>query len=155
MSFIRPDDAAPLMPNSLPLNQALSIAQSVLAKGRESGCKPLTVAVLDAGGHLVALLRDDGTSNLRPQIAIGKANGALALGVSSRKIAAMAQERPQFVNALSNLTAEGLLPAAGGVLIRSANGDVIGAVGVTGDTSDQDEACALHAIASVGLHASE
>jgi uncharacterized protein GlcG (DUF336 family) len=143
------------MHDSLTLDLALQITQATLAKGREIGCKPLTVAVLDAGGHLLALLREDGASNMRPQLAIGKASGALALGVSSRKIATMAEERPHFINALATLSVGGLIPAAGGILLQSCAARIIGAVGVTGDTSDRDELCGLHGIAAVGLRAFE
>jgi len=134
----------------LSMEIALAVAQGALRRGRELGCKPLTAAVLDRGGHLCALLREDGSSNLRPQLAMGKASGALALGVSSRQIGVMAEERPQFVNALAAMTGS-LVPAAGGVLIYSKTGDLIGAVGVTGDSSDRDEACALHALERAGL----
>lgn len=133
------------------LAQAHTIASATLSKGRELGLKPLSVAVLDAGGHLSAFLREDGSSNLRPQLAIGKASGALALGLSSRKIAEMAAERPTFVASLHSLSEQGLVPAAGGVLIADASGAVIGAVGVTGDLSDNDEACAFAGIAAAGL----
>ena len=115
--------------------------------------KPLTVAVLDAGGHVIALQRQDGSSILRSGIAIGKAAGALALGVSSRKIAEIAIERPTFVNALSALAPAGVIPAAGGVIVLGIDGRAIGAVGVTGDLSDNDEVCALAGIASAGLEA--
>lgn len=135
------------------LLQAQTIATATLAKGRELGLKPLSVAVLDAGGHLTAFLREDGSSNLRPQLAIGKASGALALGISSRKIAEMAADRPTFVASLHGLSDQGLVPAAGGVLIMDSSGVVIGAVGVTGDLSDNDEACALAGIAAAGLKA--
>ena len=135
------------------LAQANAIANATLAKGRELGFKPLTVAVLDAGGHLMALQREDGSSNLRPQLAIGKANGALALGLSSRKIGEMAADRPTFVASLHGLTAQGVVPAAGGVLVADGSGAVIGAVGVTGDLSDNDETCALAGIAAAGLAA--
>jgi len=137
---------------SLSLDQANRIAAAALAKGRDLGLKPLCVAVLDAGGHLVALQREDGASNLRPQIAIGKAAGALGLGVSSRKIAEMAAERPTFLASLASLAQQGIVPAAGGVL-ASAEGALAGAVGVTGDTSDNDETCALAGLAAVGLTA--
>lgn len=135
------------------LDQANAIAAAALAKGREMGLKPLTVAVLDAGGHLIALQRQDGSSNLRPQIAVGKANGALALGLSSRKIADMAVDRPTFVASLTTLSPQGLVPAAGGVIVVDATGATIGAVGITGDLSDNDEACALAGIAAAGLRA--
>jgi uncharacterized protein GlcG (DUF336 family) len=136
--------------SSLTLDQANRIVTAALAKGRELGLKPLCIAVLDAGGHLVALQREDGSSNMRPQIAMGKASGALGLGVSSRKIAEMAAERPTFVASLASLATQGVIPAAGGVLI-AADGKLVGAVGITGDTSDNDEACALAGIAAAGL----
>lgn len=135
------------------LEQARTIIASALAKGVELGLKPLTVAVLDAGGHLIALERQDGASTMRPQIAIGKASTALALGVSSRAVGEMAAKRPTFVNALSSLAPAGIVPAAGGVLVADSDGNTIGAVGITGDTSDHDEACALAGIAAVGLSA--
>lgn len=135
------------------LEQARTIIASALAKGVELGLKPLTVAVLDAGGHLIALERQDGAFTMRPQIAIGKASTALALGVSSRAVGEMAAERPTFVNALSSLAPAGIVPAAGGVLVADSDGNTIGAVGITGDTSDHDEACALAGIAAVGLSA--
>ena len=138
---------------SISLAQSNQITIATLAKGRELGLKPLTVAVLDAGGHLIALQREDGSSNLRPQLAIGKASGALALGLSSRKIAEMAAERPTFVASLTTLAPQGLVPAAGGVLVVDDGGAVIGAVGVTGDLSDNDEACAIAGIAAAGLKA--
>jgi uncharacterized protein GlcG (DUF336 family) len=138
---------------SLTLAHAQAIATETLRKGRELTLKPLTVAVLDAGGHTVLLLREDGASNLRPEIAIGKASGALALGISSRKIAEMAQDRPTFVSSLSGITAGGIIPAAGGVIIVDAANAPIGAVGVTGDTSDNDEICTLAGIAAAGLTA--
>ena len=141
--------------SSLTLAMGLSIAQAVLNKGYELGCKPLSVAVLDNGGHLVALLRDDGSSNLRPQLAIGKASGPLAMGVSSRKIGLMAQERPHFISAAAQLSGGGMIPVAGGLLIQSSKGKLIGAVGVTGDTSDRDEECALHGLYAVGLRPRE
>lgn len=137
----------------LTLAQAQTIAAEALRKGRELTLKPLTVVVLDAGGHAVVLVREDGASNLRPEIATGKASGALALGVSSRKIAEMAQERPTFVGSLSGINAAGIIPAAGGVIVVDAAGTPIGAVGVTGDTSDNDEICALAGIAAAGLAA--
>jgi len=131
------------------LDQAQAIIAGTLKEGRALGLKPLTVAVLDAGGHLVGLAREDGSSNLRPQIAIAKASGALALGVSSRTIGEMAVERPTFINAAAGLNPQGIVPAAGGVLIQADNGELIGAVGVTGDTSDNDEKAALAGIAAI------
>jgi len=139
------------MQNTLSLIRANEIVAAALRRGRELGLKPLCVAVLDAGGHLIVLQREDGASNIRPQIAAGKAAGALALGISSRKIAEMAAERPGFVASLGSLSQQGLIPAAGGILIEEA-GTLLGAVGVTGDTSDNDEACALAGVAAAGLN---
>lgn len=138
---------------SLPLADAQAIVDAALAHGRSLNLAPLSVAVLDRGGHLLAFAREDGSSNLRPQIATGKASGALALGVSSRKIGEMAVERPTFVAAAAGISAAGIIPAAGGVLIKDGDGGLIGAVGVTGDTSDNDELCALAGIAAAGFAA--
>lgn len=135
----------------LSLEQANTIVSAAIAQGRGMGLKPLSVAVLDAGGHLIAFQRQDGASILRPQIASGKAGGALALGLSSRKIADMAAERPSFVASLSAIGTHGVIPAAGGVVVLGGDDYAIGAVGVTGDTSDNDEACALAGIAAAGL----
>jgi uncharacterized protein GlcG (DUF336 family) len=138
-------------PTHLTLAHANTIIEAAFAKGRALGLKPLSVAILDPGGHLIAFQRQDGSSSLRPQIAAGKAGGALALGVSSRKIGEMAAERPSFVASLGAIAPHGVIPAAGGVLIAGAAGTVIGAVGVTGDLSDNDELCALAGMEAVGL----
>lgn len=135
------------------LDHADTIIAAAFAKSRELKLKPLSVAVLDAGGHLIAFRRQDNASTLRPQIAIGKAAGALALGVSSRAIGAMAAERPAFIASLGTISPHGVIPAAGGVIVVDAEGRAIGAVGVTGDTSDHDEECALAGIAAAGLRA--
>lgn len=133
------------------LAQAQTIIAAALAKSAELKLKPLTIAVLDAGGHLIAFQRQDGASTLRPQIATGKASGALALGISSRKIGDMAAERPSFVASLGPIAAAGIIPAAGGVIVVDNEGSAVGAVGITGDTSDNDEACALAGIAAASL----
>lgn len=133
------------------LEQASTIIATAFAKGSALGLKPLSVAVLDAGGHLIAFERQDGASTLRPQIACGKAGGALALGVSSRKIGDMAAERPAFIGALGPVSPLGVIPAAGGIIVVDDGGAPLGAVGVTGDTSDNDEICALEGIAAAGL----
>ncbi|NML91977.1 MULTISPECIES: GlcG/HbpS family heme-binding protein [unclassified Sphingobium] len=135
------------------LDHANAIFAGAFSKSAELGLKPLTVAVLDAGGHVIALQRQDGSSTLRPQIACGKASSALSLGLSTRKIGEMALERPAFVSSLSAIAPQGIIPAAGGVLVVDAEGRPIGAVGVTGDTSDNDEICALSGIAAAGLNA--
>ena len=139
--------------SQIKLSHANAIIAGALAKGVDGGFKPLSIAVVDAGGHLIAFQRQDGASMLRPQIACGKAAGALALGVSSRKIGDMAAERPTFVASLGPISPHGIIPAAGGVIVVGADGRPIGAVGVTGDTSDNDEVCALAGIAAAGLSA--
>ena len=135
----------------LTLSQANALIDAAFAKGAELGLKPLTVTIHDPGGHLIACQRQDGASNMRVKLAGGKACGALALGVSSRAIGKMAEERPHFVASVRELGEGGMVPVAGGVIACDADGTVLGAVGVTGDTSDNDEACALAAIEAVGL----
>ena len=134
-------------------DQATHIIAAAMAHGRAQGFKPLGVAVLDPGGHLIAFGRADGASSLRAAIATAKASGALGLGISSRKIGEMAAERPTFVATLAGLNPAGIVPAAGGVIVVDGTGAVLGAVGVTGDTSDNDELCALAGIAAAGLAA--
>lgn len=136
---------------TLTLEQAVTIAEATLASGRAAGYKPLTVAVLDAGGNVKVLHRDDGSDILRPDIAIGKAWGALGMGMSSRALGDLAAERPQFAASLAALAEGKVVPAAGGVLFRDAEGAVIGAVGVSGDVSDNDEECALAGVKAAGL----
>jgi uncharacterized protein GlcG (DUF336 family) len=141
------------MTSRITLDQANTIIAAAFAKGRELKLKPLSVVVVDAGGHVQAFQRADGASSMRLAIALGKAAGALALGVSSRRIGEMAAERPPFLAAASGLVPHGLIPAAGGVIVKGADGFPIGAVGVTGDTSDNDELCTLAGIAAAGLTA--
>jgi uncharacterized protein GlcG (DUF336 family) len=112
---------------------------------------PLTVAVLDAGGHLVAFLREDRSGILRPDIAIGKAWGAIGMGISSRLIRDRLADRPSFQSALAAVSGGKFVPVPGGVLIRDDDGTVLGAVGVSGDTSDKDEVCAIAGIKAAGL----
>jgi len=139
---------------ALTLGHALAIVEAALKKGRELNLQPLAVAVLDAGGHLKAFVREDGAGILRPKIAEGKAWGALGMGFGSRSFAKRIAEQPgapSFFGALASMSEGRVVPVPGGVLIRDANKDVIGAVGITGDTSDNDEACALAGIAAAGL----
>jgi uncharacterized protein GlcG (DUF336 family) len=137
------------------LKQATTVVDAALRKGREMGCAPLAVAVLDDGGHLKAFAREDGAGIVRPQIAIGKAWGALGMGLGSRTLARrVAEQGPQqqaFFSALNAMSGGRVVPAAGGVLIKEASGTVIGAVGISGDVSDKDEACALAGIAAAQL----
>ena len=135
------------------LEKANTIITTAFAKGKDAGMKPLSCVVVDAGGHVIAFQRQDGTSFLRLDIASGKAAGAIALGVNSRKIGDMAAERPSVVASLAHLAPGGLLPVAGGVIVLGPDKLPIGAVGVTGDTSDNDEVAALAGIAAAGLTA--
>ncbi len=136
---------------TLTLDQANAIVAAALARGAALGLNPLSVAVLDAGGHLVAFQRQDNSSIMRFEIAIGKAWGALGMGRSSRGLAQVAAERPAFVNSLMAASGGRVVPVPGGVLVADAAGATIGAVGITGDTSDNDEDCALTSIKAAGL----
>jgi uncharacterized protein GlcG (DUF336 family) len=113
----------------------------------------MTIAVLDAARRLVAFAGEDGSSLLRERVARGKAHGALNMGVGSRGLAARAASDPAFVNSVVALADGDLVPAAGGVLVRDDDNNVIGAVGVSGSLPDDDEACAVHGIAAAGLRA--
>jgi uncharacterized protein GlcG (DUF336 family) len=139
--------------STLTLAQACTIIDTALTHGRRAGLKPLCVVVLDAGGHMLALKREDAASFGRPQIATVKAGGCLAMGFGGRATTRRAQERPAFYAALGSVLPQGLLPVPGGVLIRDAAGALLGAVGVTGDTSDNDEACAVAGIKAAALSA--
>ncbi|WP_349367829.1 heme-binding protein [Salinarimonas sp.] len=134
-------------------DQAHTIVATALKTGRERSLKPLAVAVYDARGALKAFEAEDGTSLKRGEIAMGKAYGAIALGVPSRTINAMAQERPHFVGALSTVVGGSLVPVPGGVLVRDGAGALVGAVGISGDTSDNDEIAAVAGIEAAGLKA--
>jgi uncharacterized protein GlcG (DUF336 family) len=137
--------------SSVTLAQASVIVDAALKKGRDTACAPLSVAVLDAGGHLVAFKREDKSGLLRFDIAFGKAWGALGMGFGSRALTQRAAAAPQFYTMLAAASGGRLVTNPGGVLIRDAGGDVIGAVGISGDTSDKDEACAIVGIEAAGL----
>ena len=140
----------------LTLDQASTIIDAALAKGRELNLKPLTVVVLDDGGNLKAFKREDGPgAALRPQIAYGKAFGAVGMGLASRLLEKRAIERPQFIDAVAGASGGRLVPAAGGVLIRDADNEIIGAVGISGDTSDNDAICGVAGIEAAGLTADD
>jgi uncharacterized protein GlcG (DUF336 family) len=140
---------------TLTLAQASTIVDKALEKGRELKLHPLTVVVLDAGGHLVAMKREDKSGILRTEIATGKAWGTLGMGFGGREFARRAAAGGVFLQALMAASGGRVVPAPGGVLIKDAAGDIpgdiIGAVGISGDTSDKDEACALAGIAAAGL----
>jgi len=133
----------------------IETATQLIAAARESGSKrglkPLSVVVLDAGGQVRAFEREDGASNARFEIAFGKANGALALGVGSRALMARAEQQPYFIAAAAAAIGGALVPVPGGVLVQTPDGKLIGALGITGDTSDNDEAAAVNAIEALGL----
>ena len=135
----------------LTLAQASQIVDAALAKGRAMSFQPLTVVVLDAGGHKVALKREDGSGIARVEIATGKAWGGLGMGFGSRELFDRSQKMPAFIGALADATGGRMMPAAGGVLILDAAKQVIGAVGISGDTSDNDEICAVAGVEAAGL----
>jgi len=137
--------------NTLTLFDANLIVDKALEKGRELNFLPLTVCVLDAGGQIKVLKREDNSSLLRQEIALGKAWGVLGMGFGGREIAKRAAKVPQFYAALSDMSGGRMVPVPGGVLIRSGSGEIIGAVGISGDTSENDETCAVHGIRSAGL----
>lgn len=137
----------------LTLDLARKILEAALAKAAEMKLKPLVVTVLDTRGCVKMLVNQDGTSLKRGEIAHGKAYGSLALGIGSRAIFNRAQEQAYFVSAVNALAQGALVPVPGGVLIKDANGKLLGAVGISGDTSDNDEICAIAGITAAGLKA--
>ena len=136
---------------SITLEQARTIVDAALAHGTEQGFNPLTVAVLDPGGALVALGRQDGSGHLRPDIATAKAWGVLGLGMTNRAIAARAADSPAFFTSVAALAGGRIFAVPGGVFVRDAGGGLLGAVGVPGDASLNDEAAAVAGIAAAGL----
>jgi uncharacterized protein GlcG (DUF336 family) len=136
----------------LTLDVARKILDVALAKGIEKKLKPLVVTVLDARGCVKASAAQDGTSLMRGEVAHGKAYGALAMGLGSRALFQRAQEQPYFIAAVNTLAQGRMVPVPGGVLIQDG-GVLLGAVGISGDTSDNDEACAIAGIEAAGLKA--
>jgi uncharacterized protein GlcG (DUF336 family) len=133
------------------LSQSTIIIDAAIAAGREKNLDPLTIVVLDRGGHVVAVKREDDSGIMRYDIAFGKAYGALGFGFGSRGLATRAGKAPHFINAVaSNGT---MIPAPGGVLVRNSDGRIIGAVGISGDTGDNDESCAIAGIELASLTA--
>jgi len=135
---------------SLPLAKANAIIVEALRLGRDAGLLPLTVVVLDAGGKMIAMQSEDGSGVIRYEVAFGKAYGALGMGISSRLIRDRLKERPTFQTALATAAGGRLIPVPGGVLVEDSNGMTLGAVGISGDTSDKDEYCAIEAIKAAG-----
>lgn len=139
---------------AITLETATRIVDAALAKGREANMNALTVCVVDDGGNLKVLKREDGRgAAMRPQIALGKAFASVGMGRSTRALQDMAQQRPWFSASLVSVAQGGYVPVPGGVLILDANGEVLGAVGVTGDTADNDEIAAVAGIEAAGLKA--
>jgi uncharacterized protein GlcG (DUF336 family) len=138
---------------TLTLAQASTIVDVALKTAREKNFQPLTVAVLDPGGHLVAFKREDKSGILRYDIAYGKAWGALGMGFGSRTLAERAAQTPQFFTMLAAASGGRMIANPGGILIRDAAGDVVGAAGISGDTADNDEICGVTGIEAAGLKA--
>ena len=124
----------------LTLDAAQTILSAALEAAREKSLKPLAVAVYDARGALRAFAAEDGTSLRRAEVAMGKAQGALAMGLGSRALYKRAADQPYFIAAVTHAVGGRLIPVPGGVLIREAGGGLVGAIGISGDTSDNDEA---------------
>lgn len=135
----------------LTLAQAKQIIEHTLAAQASNGFKPMAVVVLGSAGTIKASESQDGTSLLRPKVAHGKAYGAISLGIGSRALFERAKNEPFFIQAVNSLCDGALVPVAGGVLVRNSDGELIGSVGVTGDTSDNDELCAVAGIEAAGL----
>jgi uncharacterized protein GlcG (DUF336 family) len=136
---------------AISLRRARTIIRKALEKGREMDLKPLSVVVLDAGGHVQAFEREDGAAPGRFSIAHGKAYGAVMLGMAGGAQMARAEQQAYFMAAVNGVYRGQVIPVPGGVLVRDKKGNVIGAVGVTGDTSDNDAIAALAGIDAVGL----
>ena len=136
---------------TITLDQARTMISAALAHGHEAGMNPLCVVVLDAGGHLKAFEREDGVPNRRFEIAFGKAHGAISVGVNSKTLGEMAVDRPHFMAGVTSAIGGALVPVAGGVIVLDSDGSTVGAVGISGDTSDNDEAAAVAGIEAAGL----
>ncbi|MBB4008395.1 GlcG/HbpS family heme-binding protein [Allorhizobium taibaishanense] len=137
----------------LTLDQATAITDAALAEGRKRNLAPLAVAVLDAGGHLIVYKREDGAGIVRFDIAFGKAWGSLGMGFGSRELATRAEKMPTFFSMLADVSGGRMVPSPGGLLILDPAGEVIGAIGISGDLGDNDEICALAGIEAAGLQA--
>ncbi|MGI9584686.1 MAG: GlcG/HbpS family heme-binding protein [Acidimicrobiia bacterium] len=137
----------------LSLAEADTIIDEAIATGRRLDLGRLAVVVLDSGGHPIAMKREDGSEFLRPEIATAKAWGALGMGLPSRLLHKRAQKLPVFMTALTDISGGRLVALPGGVIIRNADGEILGAVGVSGDVSEPDEVCAVAGVVAAGLEA--
>lgn len=133
------------------LEQANRVIEAILARGRELKCRPLSVVVVEPGASVKAFQKEDDSSMLRFEMAYGKAYAALALGRSSSLVRLRAEERPMFMEYVMRASGDRIFPEGGGMLIRDNDGEIIGAVGVTGDTQERDEELAAHGIRAAGL----
>lgn len=138
----------------LSLDNARKILDAALAKVIEMKLKPMAITVLDARGCVKASIAQDGTSLMRGEIAHGKAYGALALGLGSRALFKRAEEQPFFIDAVNTMARGALIPVPGGVLIQDQSGALLGAIGISGDTSDNDEIACVAGVEAAGLKAS-
>ena len=137
--------------SAITLDQANRIIAAILKRGAEINCRPLSVLVVEPGCILKAFQKEDGSSMIRFEMAYGKAYAALAMGRSSKLVKVRAEEKPIFMRYLISASGDQIFPEGGGILIRDSEGEVIGAVGVTGDTEDRDEELAVHGIHAAGL----
>jgi len=133
------------------LEQSKRIIEAIFSRGRELACRPLSVVVVEPGAKVKAFLKEDGSAMMRFEMAYGKAYAALALGRSSSLVRVRTEERPLFMQYLIRASGDQIFPEGGGMLIRDKEGEVIGAVGVTGDTQERDEELAAHGIRAAGL----
>ena len=133
------------------LEQSNRIIGAIFGRGRELGCRPLSVVIVEPGAKVKAFQKEDGSAMMRFEMAFGKAYAALALGRSSSLVRVRTEERPVFMQYLIRASGDQIFPEGGGMLIRDNNGEIIGAVGVTGDTQERDEELAAYGIRAVGL----
>mgnify|MGYP003338746971 FL=1 len=141
--------------SAIKLNQANRIIEAILKRGAKLKCRPLSVVVVEPGCIVKAFQKEDGSSMIRFEMAFGKAYAALALGRNSKLVRVRNEEKPIFMRYLIAASDDKIFPEGGGMLIRDSDGEVIGAVGVTGDTEDRDEELAAHGIHAVGLKTDE
>ena len=138
---------------AISLSQSRTLIEAALAKGRALDLNPLSVVVLDPRAAMVAMMSEDGVSQMRARIAHGKANAAIALGMGTRALMNRAEQQAYFIQAVNGVAGGDMVPVPGGVLVRDASGGLLGAVGISGDTSDNDESAALGGITAAGLEA--
>ncbi|HET6496526.1 MAG TPA: heme-binding protein [Thermoleophilia bacterium] len=138
---------------TLKLAQANTVIDAAITRARKQDFAPLAVAVLDAGGNLIAFKREDGAGIVRFDIAYGKAWGALGMGFGTRELTKRAAAVPAFVSSLAAISQGRMVPSPGGVLIAGPEREVVGAIGISGDTGDNDEICAIAGIEAIGLSA--